>query len=233
MAFIFASAAAQPNDTTDNAIPPLIHYAVLPDNGYMLQQLITDSLPFLPGDSLRPAVNAVYWLKLTFHNPVKSGGRYALKVNPSVLNTFYYFDVNAKDWVASVSGIQSGAGNGVSEGFAANLVMQAQAVNTVYVKMDVSKLKKYGVAIKPRISFLKQDGVDGRFAILLAGWLIAISVLLFFFLSNLYVYFSLKDKSVLHYLIGQLGGMMYITTYWELDQGRLFTTALTKYSPNV
>jgi len=226
LVLICTKAAAQPNDTAYNTRRPQISYAVLPNKGYTLQQVINDSLPFIPGDSLRPAANAFYWLKITFNNPVKFAGKYALKINPSILNTFYYFDANAKDWVASVSGIQSGAGNGVSEGFAPNLVMQAQAVNTVYVKMEVAKLKQYGVAVKPRVSFLKQDGVDKRKIILLAGWLIALSVLLFFFLSNLYVYFSLKDRSVLHYLIGQVGGMIYITTYWELAQGPLFTTTL-------
>jgi len=223
---ICAIAVAQPNGASYKTVSPQINYALLPDSDYTLQQVINDSLQFVPGGSLRPTVSSVYWLKLTFNNPVKFAGKYALRVDPSIFNTFYYFDANAKEWLTSTSGVQSGAGNGISEGYATNLVMQTQAVNTVYVKMDVGKLKKYGIAVKPTISFKNQDELDERLKFLLAGWLIALGVLFLFFLSNLYIYISLKDRSVLHYLIGQAGGMLYISTYWELAQGWLFTTRL-------
>lgn len=222
---------AQPVYTVnDSASQRINNFSVLPDSGYTFNNILTNKkLFFVANDSLLlSATVSGYWLKIDIANPTSFAGQYAMRVDPSMFNQYYYYDANAKRWLVTQSGIETGEGNGISAGYATRLVMQANAVNTVYVKINIVGLKKYSRPIAPVIHLQMQDRVDKRLNILLIAWVVALLVLLLFFLSNLYLYVSLKDRATFHYLIVQVGAMLYISTYWELVQLQLFTTALCK-----
>ena len=198
------------------------------DSGYSLQYVLANNkLNFSAVGSIHPGTKPVYWLKITIANPRLFTGQYALMVSPTIVNTFYYFDANAQKWLSCKTGIRVPSDNGLTEGYATHLVMQAQPVNTVYVKMDVSELAKFNVTLKPYIKFKTQLIADHERDILLGGWLIAMAVFFFFFLSNLYLYFGFKDKSVLYYLVMQAGGLIYITTYWGFFKIKVLTVGVS------
>lgn len=88
-------------------------------------------------------------------------------------------------------------------------------------------MRQFGYTFKPIIRLKKQVLVQDKEQLSRFGWLLAISVLFLFFANNLYVFYSFRDKAILYYLIAQLGGMIYITSYrgffYELFPNPVFT----------
>ena len=218
---------AQTGNAAGDVPPPQISYAALPDSGYSLQQILASkNLPFIVGDSLRPYAANVYWLKIIITNPYHFAGQYSLEAYPDIFNTFYYFDANYQKWLTQTAGIGVPANKEQTVSLAQHLVMQSRATDTVYVKMDVSELKEFGLAIKPDIAFEEQVVTDRHIQNTWNGLLISLSVLCFFFLSNLYLYVSFRDRSVLFYLVAQVGGMIYITASRNFFPLKIFTVRL-------
>ena len=92
-------------------------------------------------------------------------------------------------------------------------MLKADELNTLYIRTDVSLFRRFGYVLKPKIQLRKQALSDETEEYLWVGWVAAMSVLSLFFLNNLFIYLSFKDKAVLYYLLAQLGGMIYITSY--------------------
>lgn len=76
----------------------------------------------------------------------------------------------------------------------------------------LSLLREFGYVLKPKIQLRKQSFSDNTEDLLLVGWVATMGVLLLFFLNNLFIYVTFRDKAVLYYLLAQLGGMTYITS---------------------
>jgi len=191
-----------------------ISYLLLPDGGYTLNDILTNNkLAFIAGDSLKKPAAPIYWCKITIANPTLATGPYYLFVNYKVHNVLYYFDANAQRWITSDVNALTVNQNILPVAGAMPLVLQAQAVNVMYMRMDVSGLQKYSGTVKPAFRLEPREKWDGHQLIILEGWIAALAVVLFFFLYNLYMYFSLRDKSTLYYLIVQFGIMIYITSY--------------------
>jgi hypothetical protein len=93
------------------------------------------------------------------------------------------------------------------------LVLRAGVANTLYIKVDISEMRQFGYPFKPEIQLRKQLFTDQREHNLWVGWVAALTVLSLFFLNNVYIYVTFKDKTVLYCLIAQLVGMIYITSY--------------------
>ncbi|WP_460503997.1 hypothetical protein, partial [Hymenobacter agri] len=91
---------AQPGPAAaTTGFPVVEQVAVLPDRGYSLAQIRTDtSLAFAPADSLRPAQGRQFWLKLTVRNPSHYATAARLTLRPALDNTLYYFDEDARTW---------------------------------------------------------------------------------------------------------------------------------------
>ena len=206
---------AQPVYTLSNsATVQLTSYALLPDRGYNFDKILNDSsLPFAVNDSLRPAQHSKYWLKLVIANPFKEAISYNLLMGPALNNTLYYYDANARNWVQSHSGILSEQSRSRINNTGMPCIMQAQTTNTLYVLADVKQLEKTGYAIAPDLRLEKATVTDKQERIIWITWVTSLSVLFLFFLNNVYIWFSFKDKTVLSYLTAQLGGMVFVTAY--------------------
>jgi DNA-binding NarL/FixJ family response regulator len=221
-------ALAQPGNVLKNSAPFQTSYSVLAGNNYTFEEILTNNnLPFINDGSLKPQQATVYWLKITIANPKLFAGVCSLFVDPDIDNTFYYFDANQQKWIEKAVGtMPANVGAPVQNG-AANIIMQPQAENTVFVKMDVRQLRKFSGNIQPAVEIEPQAMVDRHDKIKLAAWLASIAVLFFFLLSNFVLFHAFRDKSVLFYLFCQAGGIIYLTAYRELLPLQIFTVAVS------
>lgn len=66
---------------------------------------------------------------------------------------------------------------------------------------------------KAELSLTPKSLIDDKKNGVFTAWIVGITILLLFFLNNLYIYFSFKDSATAYYLVLQLGGMIYLTAY--------------------
>ena len=199
---------------TDSVSAQIKNYGLLADKGYTIDQILSDStLRFITNDSLRPGKETSYWVKLKIENPFFYASQYNIWLRPILKNTLYYFDANGRKWVTHEGGIMRKSDYGSRGTAVMPCILQARTTNTLYIKTDVHLLRRFGYAIKPKIILQQRSAGNQTERVLLVAWVASMVVLFLFFLNNLYVYFSFRDKTILYYLIAQMGGMIYITSY--------------------
>lgn len=216
----------------DSSTATVNRYAVMPDRGYTFQQILSDTaLVFTDGDSLRSGTTRYYWLKMRIKNPFRYADAYNISLNLYVNNVLYNFNENTQKWVTYQNGLLASyrGKRNVSE---MTCILQGEAENILYIKVDVSKLSKKDV-LKPIIKIVKSAFAAKKEQLMWLSWITSLTVVLLFFLNNLYIYYSIRDKAVLFFLIAELGGMFYITAYKRfyciLFPNSVFTSAI---SPN-
>lgn len=188
-------------------------YAVLRDQGYAFKKVVSDtSLAFVANDSLRPSATNCYWIKLVAVNPGYYDGAFNFRVTPNLENTLYYWDTPAKKWVARRNGLTIASDKARGKGIV-QLMLKGKSATTLFVKVDMGAARHFVSAVKPKILFEKATVTHSREAFLSTVWMVGLAVLFLFILNNLHVYYSFRDKTVLYFLIAQLGGIIYITAY--------------------
>lgn len=209
------AAFAQPIHTLSNSLAAQIsNYAVLPDHGYNFNTILSDTtLNFVVNDSLRPRQCTGFWLKINIDNPFDEALPYNLQILPALHNTLYYFDANARKWMSVEAGVITRPGNSRINRDGMACIMRARTLNTIYVHVDVTPLRQTGYVLQPALQLEKGAVANKQEQMIWITWIASLTVVFLFFLNNVYVWFSFKDKTVLYYLIGQLGGMVYLTTY--------------------
>lgn len=196
-----------------NKTTPQLQYAVLTGNYSFTAITHNDSLPFIKDGNIQLPADTVCWLKITVTNPGHISGRFNMFVEPAVLNTIYYFDASSQQWANSSAGATISPNSVRQQIGALPFILSQQPVNMLYVKMNFSALKNTTRTVKPIIDVEANAATEDRQDNLVYGWLVALSVLFFFFFYNLYLYTSLRDASVKYYLIAQAGAMIYITAF--------------------
>lgn len=211
-------AFAQPVQTlTNRPVAPIANYAVLPDRHYDLQTILTDTtLHFTNNDSLRPQQADGYWLKLTINNPFNEARSFTLQTLPNLNNTIYYFDANSNKWLHDKNGILTSLGWHRLNRDGLPGILRARMTNTIYVKLDISALPRSAPAFKPDLQLEQTAYTNNQEMIVRITWITSLTVLFLFFLNNVYIWFSFKDRTVLYYLVAQLGGIVYITAYKQV-----------------
>ena len=203
---------------TNRSAAQITSYAVLPDQGYSFDKVRTDTtLRFVTGDSLRPSTSHHYWLKLVVANPSHYDEPYNLTIIPSLNNTLYYFDANARQWISHQAGVDVPYPKRRNRSLLAFLA-GGKTATTLYVKIDLTLFHSLPKAIKPTILLEKKATTDSRYNLMLITWITSLTVLFLFFLNNLFIYFNFRDKIVLYYLISQVGGMIYLTDFKQFFQ---------------
>ncbi len=121
----------------DNKHIELKNYEILPDRGYSIETVRTDStLVFVQSDSLRPGQAARYWLKIEAINRSSYAQPCLLTVLPNIDNTLYYFNEDANGWITQRAGIDVVTDKGRTQG-RMHLVSQGQTSTTFYVLMNL------------------------------------------------------------------------------------------------
>lgn len=187
-------------------------FAVLADDGYGLTRVATDtSLHFIEGAVLNKAT--VYWLRVVIKNPDKADRQYTLQVQPNLDHTLYYFDAINGRQVSDRAGILHHNKN--REWGIHSLELPGGHRYVCYIKIDLRAVAGTHFNYVPEITLTPVSVTAAFEQRILIAWTVGLAVLLLFFLNNLYIYFSFRDKSVLYYLVAQLGGMLYLTAYWR------------------
>ncbi len=216
VAFLFCCAflaplycAAQTPYTLDNSPSIKINsYLVLPDKGYSIGQLANDTNLVFKDDSLTASVSDFYWVKLTVGNPYPNNEDYRLSVQ--LLNyALYQFNLLNKKWERSDAGLNFNSKERIAG--VMPLLLQKHSQNIIYLKIDVRDLKGFSHAYKPTISLEKAYIYQTREQFITLAYLFCCIVLISFSCYNLYVYFHLKDKAYLFFVIVQIGSLIYIT----------------------
>jgi DNA-binding CsgD family transcriptional regulator len=208
---------AQPVHTLTNATTARIeNYSVLPGKQYDLHTVLSGTtLPFSINDSLRPQQAGSYWLKLSIANPFGEARSFTLQTLPNLNNTLYYFDANSDKWVSDKNGIITSSTRRLNRD-ALSGILRANRINTLYVYIDVSALPPGVPAFKPNLKLVQASYTSHQEMIIRITWITSLTVLLLFFLNNVYIWLSFKDKTVFYYLLAQLGGIIYITAYKQV-----------------
>ncbi|GAB3901325.1 hypothetical protein GCM10028825_53510 [Spirosoma agri] len=197
----------------DRSTAPIDAYALLPDHGYTLDKVRTDTtLRFIRGDSLRPASTQTYWLRLIVVNPAYYDESYNLSIQPSLNNTLYTLDAGGQQWRAHQAGADAPF-TGQRDRNLLTFIAKGQTQTVLYVKIDVRRLQAIGRAVKPVLAIERQSRTNKTDQFMMVTWIMSLSVLVLFFLNNLFIYANFNDRIVLYYLLAQVGGMIYITDY--------------------
>lgn len=209
---------AQPVKTVNkDASAQIKSYAVLPDRGYTLDEVRTDTtLQFVRGDSLRLTKASRFWLRVVVTNSARYDEPYNVYLSPALNNTLFSFDANRQQWVAQQTGIYAPNDRYRRGNYRSAMPFMAakQAETILYINADLQVVHQVK-AIKPQLFIEKQTVTASNEQYILITWIATLSVLLLFFLNNLFIYLSFRDKLVLYYLIAQLGAMIHITYYKE------------------
>lgn len=198
----------------DSSVISTADYEVLADRHYTIGQILAQpSLPFNLNDSLSLGESDAYWIRILVSNPSNYARYYQVRVEPYMDITLYNFNQDAGKWIARRTGIFVKSEYDRRLSMMLPCTLQAKTVSTLYFKVNVAAARNFDGRFKRKISFYQNDLAVEKERTLTTVWLLTIAILFIFFLNNLYIYFSFKDKTVLYYLIAQLGGMIYITSY--------------------
>jgi DNA-binding CsgD family transcriptional regulator len=190
-----------------------LSYSVLPDKNFTIEYLLSNSeLPFVENDSIFPAKHDAYWLKFKITNPSKYSASTVIRIFPFLNNVLYVQNADTRLWEAISAGIYVADDRTRDRGVLLVKLPGGQT-STLYVKVLTEPLKNCKCAIKPVINIKSQSQFDIRERGVLMTWIVGMIVLLLFFLNNIYIYVNFRDKTVFNFLIAQIGGMIYLTTY--------------------
>ncbi|WP_439556354.1 7TM diverse intracellular signaling domain-containing protein [Dyadobacter sp.] len=211
LCFLQAISFAQPVKVlTDQSAAQKIDYLAARDQSYRIGEIREGKgIDFRYTDSLSSGYN--YWLRISVNNPYNAEREYVIRVFPSVNNILYYADIELGRWNADTSGLLTENASRISSMLVVKLA--AKSTSTMYLRMDLSKVKGGTPRFKPLIEFQQKAVVDKREQLILTVWIASMAVLVVFFLINLNVYLTFRDSSVLYYLLSLIGGMMYMTAY--------------------
>lgn len=206
---------------TEDPVQPVSAYAVLPDGGYTIEQVAGDpaagdpALLFVAGDSLRPQRYSACWLRLVLTNPEPYSTACYVSVFPQLLNTLYYRHAGTGNWHGVSGGMYSPPGGSI---YWNNLycILRGGATDTLYINVSLEGIGTFGRAIRPEILLRQKDYVSEQEYHILLVWGTGAMLLLLFMLNYLYVYRSFREKVILYFLVAQLGGLLYITSYWHV-----------------
>lgn len=199
----------------DNLSVQIKDYAVLQDTGYSLERIRADaSLPFITGDSLRPRAGSRYWIRLIIADPFPDAGPYQVQLSPGLDNTLYYYDANARAWVSHRAGVMTETGNdGRIRRDVLPCILRGLTTDTLYIRSEIRAPGPFNQTFRPEITVEKETVGNRKEQIVFVTWILSISVLCLFFLINVIIYFSLRERVILYYLMAQLSGMIFITAY--------------------
>jgi hypothetical protein len=213
LSFSFLIGYAQPiNQLTNKNQLTSIQFEVLPDNGYTIQQVSSDtSLRFNRMDTLHfNSSVSHYWIKFKLYNPSNFDKNYILYVNPAIESTSFQFDNVQQNWVSQKFGFYV-AGRYFYRSRSSVITIRRNETQVNYTLCNVVEYKKYLKNFKPELFIILEKTQADKQSIPFYAWLISMVTLLLFFLYNAYLYFALKDKTYLYFLLLQIGAAIYIT----------------------
>jgi DNA-binding CsgD family transcriptional regulator len=216
---------------SDQDTQRITNYEVLPDQNYTIQKVSSDStLPFITNDSLRPAKHMASWLRIRIVNPGPYSEECHLTITPHLFNTLFVRHAGTGQWQTDVAGMNSPPDGSIYK-HDMYVRLAGKATTTVYVKVALQDLRKLGRSVKPIIILKKKASVTKQEWHIFTIWATGATLLLVFMLNYLYVYRSLREKTIFYFFLAQAGGLLYISSYWRIVYKwfptKVFTVVIT------
>lgn len=187
-------------------------YDVLADRRYSFEQVQADtSLVFRSNTPLSTSAADFYWIRVIIANPYPNTEKYQLSLSLPLNYTLYIFNTDSRKWESRTAGLA--VHDRQRERGVIPCTLKGNTKNTLYLKIDVRDLKRYGYKINPVIVMEKELSFTGREQFLWYSWLICIVMLLCFSCYNLYILYQLKDNTYLWHLVVQVGAITFITSF--------------------
>lgn len=187
------------------------YFEVLPDKGYSIEQVSTDTtLHFKEVDSLQLQSINQFWIKYKLYNPSNYDVSFVLFFNPAMENSFFQFDSAQQKWVSQKSGFR------VAERYfysypSSIFTIRRNEAQVNYILCNASEFQNYLKSFKPSLNIISEKSLAERRTPIFYAWGITLVILLLFFLYNAYLYFLLKDKTYLYFSMLQIGAAIYIS----------------------
>jgi len=195
------------------ALPSVAAVGALPDKNYGWDRIRVDTtLAFAPADSLRPAHSRRYWLRLALRNPSHYTQATELTVLPNLDNTFYYYDEDARTWLARRVGVVVATDSQRVKG-GLPLRLPAQATSPVYVLVNLDYPANLPAAVRLQVLLKPLAAVQQTNAFSSTAWAVSLAVLGLLLLTNVPTYLRYRDRPTLFYICLQVGGVLYVTAY--------------------
>ena len=189
---------------------------ILRDRGYSIKTIQTATLAF--SESLLQSLQSTkYWYKIEAANSSRYAQQCFLTVFPNLDNTLFYYDEDDKRWIAQRGGIKVATNNERSKG-RMRLPLQGGKITTLYVMVSLGDGHSMPQTVKPQVILEKERIVVKRDHFFTTAWIVSLTVLLILFLNSLHIYCRFRDRTILYFLIVQLGGMVYLTAYRSFFQ---------------
>jgi len=194
---------------TNNASLRIKQYSVLPDAKYSIGDVLNNtSLVFKP-EALNSNIGEAYWIKLIIYNPYPNDENYLISLSDALNFTLYSYNEHRKTWEGQTAGLNSQ--QRVPQIGTVPIVLKPQVKNIFYFKVDLNDVKPYGYVKKPSLLLEKEVTFNSEERFLKMFFLICCIALISFACYNLYIYFQLKDKAYLYYVIVQVGALIFFT----------------------
>lgn len=187
------------------------NYEVLPDAHYSIGKLSRDTSIKYLADSLNSSRSDFYWIRLHLYNPYPNKENYLLSLSLPLNYTLFYLDAASHKMVSRSGGPNGASGQRIAS--AVPCILQKQADNILYLKVDLRDLKAFHTPVKPVITMVKEVVFNAEEGFIRLSYLLCCIVLISFTAYNLYIYFYLKDSAYLYYVVVQIGALLYYTGF--------------------
>jgi hypothetical protein len=194
----------------------ITNYSVLPDKGYGIDRVATDtSLVFVPMGLLQPGKDSASWVRVRLTNPGPYSQACVIQALPFFFNTLYYHHAGTGNWHAVQGGLEGPVRGSIYKS-ALPFVLKGHATDTLFIKVSLRGLASWDYAINPRLSWRRMEPHVSAEHNILTLWGIGAAIVILFILNYLYIYRGFREKVVLYLVTAQLGGLLYITSYWYI-----------------
>lgn len=208
----YSATAQQPFTLSNNVSDKVTSYGLTIDNNYTINDLVNNNkVQFIENDAIQLSKSLQYWLRLIINNNNEYAEDSKIWIHPQLNNTLYYYNYNQQQWIAVQAGLEI-AQRARLTGYM-DCKLQAKKIDTLYIKLNLNKLKNFTSSFKPKIYLDKAEPIKEQESFYKQIWIATLLIVCCFLLYHLYLYYNLRDKIYLYYSIIQIGGIVYITTF--------------------
>jgi hypothetical protein len=184
-----------------------ITWQLIHDNNYTIGQINhLHSQLFQGHDTIYPSIHKKYWARISVKNP--NNQSFYISAMPNFNNDWFY-QTKEGQWESVKSGLQITSDR---RDHYLKLPSEDYKDSIYYVLMDVSFMNQVKAFIPTFKLHTAQTTNDREWYITLFS-ILSVIILLVYFVNIIVEYFLLKESTHIYYLVGLIGGLMYVLSY--------------------
>jgi hypothetical protein len=184
-----------------------ITWQLIHDNNYTIGQINhLHSQLFQGHDTIYPYIHKKYWARISVKNPKNHS--YFISAMPN-FNDEWFFQTKEGKWESKKSGLKNTSDR-------RDHYQKSPGQNYIdtiyYVLLDVSQMNQVRAFIPTFKIHDAQTTNDREWYVTLFS-ILSVIILSIYFVNILVEYFLLKESTHIYYLVGLIGGLMYVLSY--------------------